>query len=166
MAGAEQMNIRRLLEAQVDTHYAIGAVTAITAAAAYTAIPVTGTVALDAASISIPPRDCLITQATLHVSLIALATQVQWCVSRTGVAPFHRITPVRTTLIDIDPALATGTVTAVLGQVGIPYSDRTGLGTSGTLWILARTPVGTCSVQPFLEFVAKTDGLNATTPIV
>ena len=156
MTNAELQKIRRLLEAQVDSHYALGIATAITAAAAPTAIAV-GTNGGDVAAEAIPEADCRLEQAVGVVTAVAAgAVQIEWCVSMTAAPPYIRVTPVIPTTINLDPAGATGTITAVLSAGGIPYRRFTGLGAAGNLWVVARTTAGTCTLQPYLVFTAKT----------
>ncbi len=156
MSGAELMSIRRLLEAQVDTHYGRGAVTAaIGVAAAAVAIPM-GTIAGDANAEAFPDQDVRLWDLLGIITVVAGgAVNVDVSIAMADGVSFVRITPIINVTIDFDPGSAVaGTVVAHLNT---PFRRFTGVGTTGILVaLIGPANVGTLTIEPFLTFTAKT----------
>lgn len=146
--------IQRLLEAQIDTHFATAAAAAV-ASAAYTTFTVTGATGVDANAENIPSRDVrLINLEGIIDTIAGGATQIIWYISRDAAGTAH-LTPQITTNMDPNLAVALGAAGGVSVLLDLPYR-ATAQSVANNLYVQAHTNVGTCNLRPILSFVTKT----------
>jgi hypothetical protein len=152
--NASLIEARRLAEASVDGHYATGDAVPITNALLPTFMPMNSTFLLG--SEEVPDQECHLWWAGIFLDQkLGLGGSVEWSLSVAGTSPVYRLTPIRTTMIDLDDPTWnwTGMVTA---QIDFPYRRPTGIGTAGTLYCAARlTGIAQAIAQPFVMFRAK-----------
>lgn len=149
--SAELVNIRRLLEGQVNTYYAVGTPAAITANTLQD-FDVYGNTALDVNATDIPDGDVMLWRALALVSVASAApVTITWQVfeAANGVGA---VTPMITTQL-LPTTLTSGEVTA---RILVPFrrTTRPG-GTYGHLFVRATADRDIENFWPYLFFNAN-----------
>lgn len=159
--SAELVNVRRLLQAQVNTYYAVAAASNLVANTLKD-FDVFGDTDTDANAVDIPDGDVVLWRALGLVTTAAAApVTITWQVFEAA-GGVSAVTPMITTQL-LPTTLVTGSVTA---RILVPYRRRTGIGTYGHLFVRAAADQNCTSFQPFLYFnaVAPRELTHTTVP--
>ena len=149
------VEIRRLLEATTITYYA-GAASASVTSAAFVTFTITG--AGVAGGSTIPDYSTTLVSLnwdlTAPVGMSASGTAaITWYLSRDSSGD-SAITNTVSSVIQFR-ANNNANPGSTVSLIGIPYQKYDGIGTANTLYAQVRVDAGSCTLRPYLTYIAK-----------